>query len=300
VRSFVVVLLASLGAACAAACGSASPPPSNAPSPAATVNAGPNRGPATLAFEGDPNGLYWDDATQALFIADSANNRITRWTDASGFSKAAELPAAGPKGPGLGQLARMPDGSFVVARFGMGTAGDVAIVKADGSSSAIANLDKTRRRIGIAVAPDGTVFDTYFVKNGSAEVGAVAKVAMDGTETDVIPNLQKPVGVAVVGDSLYVSDQAQGTLFTSTLAAPSQTRAFATLPKPDAICAGAAGALFVGGADGSVRVVSSSGAVSVLATGFQSVRGVAFDKKNGRVFIADHGAHAAIQIRPVQ
>jgi sugar lactone lactonase YvrE len=258
-----------------------------------------DRGPTTLMIDGDANGLLWDDDSQTLYVADNANNRILQWTDAAGFSKVADLPAAPSGGAGLGQLARLPDGSIIVTRFGFGIAGDVAIAKTDGTSSVIPNLDKTFRRIGIAVAPDGTIYDSYFVKGGSGDVGTVAKLTTDGKETSLVTTLQKPVGLAVIGDSLYMSDQDQGSLLVAKLATPSQTKVFATLPDADLICEGPNGEIFSGGSDGNVREVSSAGKTSVFAGGFQSARGVAFDKTNNRLFVADHGANDVIQIRPV-
>ncbi|MEO8877342.1 MAG: hypothetical protein ABI461_17235, partial [Polyangiaceae bacterium] len=259
-----------------------------------------DRGPSTIALDGDANGLLWDDASQTLFIADNDNNRILQYTDAAGISKVADLPpTTASQGPGLGQLARTSDGTFLVTRFGFGVNGDVVIAKADGTSSAIPGLDPTRRRIGITVAADGTIFDSYFTKGSAADLGAVAKLTLDGSETQVVGGFQKPVGLAAIGDSLYISDQDLGQL----LVAPSTTQSaaivFAQLPNADIVCAGPNGSIFSGGSDGNVRQISASGATTVFAGGFQAARGVAYDPTNHRLFVADHGTNDAIQIRPV-
>src|SRR5262245_23925291 len=60
------------------------------PSPDATSDAAaadasdaaPATRTATLDFDGEPNGLYWEYGTNAaLYVADEKNNRIVRWTD---------------------------------------------------------------------------------------------------------------------------------------------------------------------------------------------------------------------------
>ncbi|HEX7665929.1 MAG TPA: hypothetical protein VF407_15485, partial [Polyangiaceae bacterium] len=248
---------------------------------------------------GDPNGLWWDDASQTLFIADDDNNRLLKYTDADGITKVADFPAASPSGAGLGQIARLADGSFVITRFGYGTAGDVVIAKTDGTASLIPNLDVTKRRIGIAVASDGTIFDSYFTKGGAGNLGAVAKLTVGGTETDVVTGLGKPVGLTVVGSSLYISDQDVGQLFATPVASPGTATVFAQLPNADIVCPGPNGTIFSGGSDGNVRQISADGQTTVFAGGFQAARGVAYDATNKRLFVADHGSNSAIQIRPV-
>lgn len=254
-----------------------------------------------IALEGDPNGLYWDAAEATLYIADDANNRILTYRDDAGVAKYADLPATQAKGPGLGQVVRLPDGTLLVARFGFGTRGDVVMVKKDHTSSVVPGLDGARRRLGLTVAPDGTVYDAYFVKNGPSAVGGVAKLSLAGGEADVVTGLGKVVGVLVVGDKLYLGDQGQGKLFVTSLAAPGPPQAFADLPGGDLLCSGPGGSIFSGGADGNVRAVDPTGKVTVFAGGFGNARGVAYDAAHKRLFVASHAAtgHGAVDIRPV-
>ncbi|NOU27724.1 MAG: hypothetical protein HOO96_07460 [Polyangiaceae bacterium] len=254
-----------------------------------------------IALEGDPNGLYWDAGESTLYIADDAHNRILTYRDDTGVAKYADLPAAQAKGPGLGQVVRHPDGTLLVARFGFGTSGDVVAVKKDRTSTVVPGLDGTRRRLGLTVAPDGSVYDAYFVKNGPSTVGGVAKLALAGGETDVITGLGKVVGVLATGDKLYVGDQAQGKLFVTSLAAPANQQPFADVPGGDLLCVGPSGSIFSGGADGNVRAIDASGKVTVFASGFGSARGVAYDAANKRLFVASHAASGpgGVEIRPV-
>lgn len=295
--------LLALGAWAASACSSntaTSLPDAAAGDAAADVVAPPTT--ATVALDGDPNGLFWDAASSTLYIADDGNNRILAYRDGAGISKYADLPTAPANGPGLGQLVRLADGSILVARFGFGTTGDIVQVKPDKSSAIVPGLDPAKRRIGLAVTPDGTIYDAYFVKTGSGYVGAVASVTLAGTETDVVTGLTKVVGVLATSDTLFMDDQTQGKLLEAPLSAPKTVAAVADLPSADLLCAGANGSIFSGGSDGNVRAIDGSGKVSVFATGFVAARGVAFDAVNHRLFIANHvgtpGANT-LEIRPV-
>ncbi len=179
------------------------------------------RGPKVIAFAGDANGLYWSYGTSpALYIADEANDRISKWTDKDGFSTAAELPtASGGKGTGgLGQVVHMLDGTLLVTRFGFGTEGAVVIVRPDGGTGLIPNLDPARRRLGVGLLLDGGVVDSYFTKDDAGpQVGAVATLTLTGVETPFVTGLTKPVGVILNDGKLFITDQTKSLLLTTGL-----------------------------------------------------------------------------------
>jgi hypothetical protein len=291
---------AAITIAFALACSSTPPPAQNDAGADAPVVSVPTN--TSLAIDGDPNGLYWDDAASTLYVADDGNNRVLMYTDSGGLVKFADLPAAPASGPGLGQLIPLGDGSLLVTRFGYGTTGDVVQVMPDATSTIIPNLDPTKRRIGLARADDGTIFDTYFEKNGTGYVGAVASLTLAGVETDVVTGLQKPVGVLVIGPTFYADDQDTNELYTTPTASPGTLTELAQLPDADLLCVGPNGSIFSGGADGNVRQIDASANVTVFATGFAGARGVAYDPTNKRLFIANHvGASGpnTIEVRPV-
>lgn len=292
---FASVAFGLLTLACLA-CGDAATTPAPTPTPG-TVK----RGPEALAIDGDPNGLFWDDGQQTLYIADDNGNRILRWTDAAGFGLVKDLPTASAQGAGLGQLVRTPTGELVVTRFGGGTAGDVAYVAADGTAKVVPNIDPTRRRIGLTVTADGRLFDGWFVRTSSgARAGSVGLLALGGTETEVLAGLKKPIGVLAAGDSLFVSDQDLGQILKAPLADPSRFTVFATVAAPDLLAAGPNGSLFTGSEGGNLFAISATGTASVFKSGFRAVRGVAYDPSHKRVFVADHDATASLlHILPV-
>jgi sugar lactone lactonase YvrE len=264
-----------------------------------------DRGPTTIALDGDPNGLFWDAAANTLYIADDNANRVLKWTDAAGLGFDADLPPAPPNSPGLGQLVRTADGTTVVPRFGGGTAGDVVFVSPAGKGGIVPKLDPVKRRLGLSLAPDGTLYDTYFVSINGMKFGAVARLDLAGTEVDVLPGLDKPVGVLVIGSDLFVSEQVAGRIVKAPIAAPDQVTVLAQLATPDLLCEGPMGSIFTGGKAGQVRQIGADGKVNVFATGFQEVRGVAYDAKNKRLFLSDHdgnesdGVTHKLQIVPV-
>lgn len=252
------------------------------------------RGPARVALDGDPNGLWWDSADRTLYIADNANNRVLAWRDGASTSVFVELPPGPPTGPGLGQLVRTSDGTIIVPRFGDGTAGDVVYASRDGTVGRISNLDVTRRRIGLTVASDGTLYDGWFIRGSSGRVGTVSTLTLAGTEVDALTGLTKPVGVLAVGAHLFVSDQDRNEVLVVDRASPTTSmRRFAMVTGPDLLCAGPAGSLFSGSTSGVVYRIASDGSVSTFDTGYQSTRGVAYDAENRRLFVADHDTNAA-------
>ena len=262
-----------------------------------------DRGPTTVTIDGDPNGLWWADGM--LYLADDDNNRVLKWTEADGIGLVGELPEASSDGAGLGQLVVTDDGTIVVTRFGYGTSGDVVTVAADGTGSVVPGLDAERRRIGLAIADDGTIYDGWFVSGDAGRVGGVSELDLSGGETDVMPDLGKPVGVFASGDTLYVSDQDAGEVISAPLSDPSDISVFAQVDYPDLICAGPDGSIFTGGSDGDLRQIGADGSVTTLASGYQEIRGVAYDAENTRLFFVDHdgddsdGETNYLQIVPV-
>lgn len=265
-----------------------------------------DRGPTRLPIEGDPNGILWDADDATLYLADDNNNRILRWTDASGFGLVAELPAAPASGPGLGQLGRTDDGTFVVTRFGGGTAGDVVYVTPDGVGHIVPGLDAQRRRIGLSVAPDGTIYTGWFVRISTGDrVGAIGTLSLTGGEPEVLTGFVKPVGVVATEDTLYVTDQDRGQVLRVPRASLDTQEVIAELPGPDLLALGPDGSLFTGTTRGEVVRIGPTGAVTVLATGFAAVRGVAYDPAGRRLFAVDHdtdesdGVSHAVRILPI-
>src|SRR5262245_39070003 len=83
---------------------------SGAPSRAQSVVA---TAASVITFErGEPASLWWDTATDTLFIADNEDNQIWSWTDRDGLRKAAVTPDAthAARAGSVGQIARLRDG----------------------------------------------------------------------------------------------------------------------------------------------------------------------------------------------
>lgn len=265
-----------------------------------------DRGPSVIALDGDPNGIAL--TADGLLIADDNNNRVLRFRDDDGVSKVADLPPAPAGGPGLGQIVALPDGRLVVPRFGFGSAGDVVVVDVDGGSAVVPGLDPERRRIGAAVTGDGRLFIAGFVTSGGgARIGSVWELDVDaGTEVEVLGGFEKVVGVLVVDDAVFVSDQSRGEIVRATLPGLEDPTVWATgLPSADLLSAGPDGTLFTGSKDGQVFQLDSEGAARVFVDGLQEVRGTAFDAAHDRLFVADHdgdesdGITHFLRIQPV-
>jgi sugar lactone lactonase YvrE len=276
-QCLVVVALAS-------ACSSNAPvTPVAAPvTPSTTTDANARR---DLPLPGDANGVYWDAAERALYATDSTHDALVKWTDETGFTTVAQLPPSSKVE--LGGLARLADGTFAIASFGFGSDGGVIVVAPDHSVSAVPNLDKSRRRIGITRAADGTLYDAYFVMNGHEHTGGVAKLDLKTGETDVVTQgLGKAVGVAATPAGVFVSDQEANTIFAIDGGA---LKPLATnLPGVDLLTALPDGSLVTGGRTGAIVRVAPDGTQSQIATGFEQVRGTAYDSAGHRLFVVEH------------
>jgi len=278
----------------------------------------------TVRFEdGEPASLLWDAARGRLVIADNENNQLWAWSDSAGLEKLATTPdpldAQAARATLVGQVVELSDGTFVVARFGKpggGYGGIVSVNPSTGASGVVPNLDPNRKRIGLALAEDGTLVGSYFhAAAGGGLEGAVTRVGLTTGETDLAPGFKKIVGVVADGDSLYVSDQPADAIYVLPLRGPmpepGSYRVFARLPRPDQLALGPDGTLFTGqfqAAPGSsaplaVRQILKDGTVKVFAQDPDVSRpsGVAYDPKRRRLFVANGGnpAQRSVRIFPV-
>lgn len=261
--------------------------------PAPPPNAAQPGTPDCIPIDGDPNGLYWDAQSQALLIADSKGGRILKWTEAGGVVPFVVLPDSA-KGGGLGQIVRSAEGDLLVALLGTSSAGGVVRIGPSGEASVVAELAPERRRIGLTVTADGRVFETWFTRDEKHEGdGGVSELDVDGGETDLIAGLKKPVGILALGDTLFVSDQAQGKVLQAPLADPAALTALASVEQPDLLAAGPGGAIFAGSRKGGVQRIERSGAVSLALPSAQQIRGVAYDPEKRRLFASEHDANEA-------
>lgn len=254
-----------------------------------------------LTVAGTPNGLWWDANTQVLYISDDANNLLMRWTDSKGFIDALNLPTVDPKVGGLGQVVVLNDQQIFVTRFGYGTAGTVLQASAVGSSQAIQGIDPKLRRIGLTADAQGQLYDCGFVKNAdntrTSSVNLLSIVAnstpLTAQELEVISGTGKLVGCVIGGSTMYLSDQDNNQILSvplSQLVTRQELKNLNVLAKinqPDLLAVADDGSLFTGGSGGIVFRISASGQVSEFSKGYRSVRGVAYDAANKRLFFID-------------
>lgn len=209
----------------------------------------------TIPFpEGEPASLMWKSDEKTLYVGDNENNQVWTWTYAGGLVRlATTADPADAKSAGatnVGQIAQLPDGRLLVARFGKPNGGYAGIAYLDPRTKAtglVPNLDPNRKRLGIDVAADSRIFGSYFHGPTSS---AVTLVDIASGESDYATGFRKIIGVLAIGDTLYVSDQQADKIYALPLSGPLPTpdryRVFATLPRPDQICAGPDGSLFTG------------------------------------------------------
>lgn len=262
-------------------------------------------GRGAVALDARPNGLAVRDGDGAVYLTDDATSSVLRSPDGRAFGRYAGIPAAPGQGVSLSQIAFDAAGNLLVGRFGFGSAGGVFSVGSDGQVVALAGLDPARRRLGLASAGAQGALSTWFVKReGAPEAGGLSLLTWDAatgqaSERDLVTGLGKPVGVAVVGDKVFVSDQARNAIVSASLATLLRSAAqpasaldvFARIEHPDLLAADAgSGALYTRCGKASVCRIGADGTVSEIAGGFHDARGVAVNPARHELYVVDRAA----------
>ncbi len=240
----------------------------------------------TIGLDGDASGAWWDAAAHALLLTDSTHATLERWTADGGMQEAAALPDAHAE---LGGLVALRDGRVLVTSFGFGSDGAVFVIAPDRSVTKVPNLARERRRIGIAVDGNGAIYVTYFVVQDGKRSGGIARLDPERGESDVVGDLQKPVGIVASGRMLFVADQEQRAIIGYPVADLAHPVVIARdLPSADLLTLLPNGDLVTGGKRGAVYRVTPGGAVSTIASGYEQVRGTAYDPATHQLFVVDH------------
>lgn len=287
----------------------------------AGCNVAPPAAPARIAVGAQPNGIAVRPGDGALFITDDRSNAVLWSTDRATWAPYASLPAVAGQANSLSQLVFAQDasqtGTLLVERFGFGEAGALFAVSPAGETHALSGLAPERRRLGLASIGTGRALSSWFVKQGNQPItGGVSLVTYDATthaaaERDLIVGLVKPLGLAVRGDTLFVTDQSKGAILRYGLSAllasstPAQGGTVdAQIESPDLLAVDRTGALYTKcGTHGFCRI-GPNGAVTSLADDFRDARGVAVDDARHVVYVVDRakasdGASSEIRVFPV-
>lgn len=280
---------------------------------AACASQGVERQATQTPLPAEANGIWYSAAVDAVFYTDDSGNRIQSRTNDGRVSTAATLSPAPASGAGLGQVVRDADGRFIVTRFGFGKDGGVAwAAPGQGTVAAgeVSGLAPARRRIGVWPVSSNTYVVSWFERREDGTQGpgpaGVSLLTLDrsaspvrGTERELVTGLVKPVGVAVRGNVLYIGDQSVRKIYVADLEQVARVPVAASTLKvlaqtdSDQFALAPNGDLFTGGREGVIRRIASDGTVSVVAEGFQSIRGVAFDAGRRQLYAIEHGKGAS-------
>jgi hypothetical protein len=295
-------------------CGDSKAKDDAAPTPDVARDAaidGPDaRGPATFNLAGGANALLWDNATSTLYLTDNNANTLLKWTTAAaGVQTVGTFPAA-TAGISLGDLVKRADGTILTASFGFGTQGTLFAMAPDNTSAALTGMVANRRRIGLGQDAAGTLYEAYFVGGGMMnQTGGVATVTINGTaatETEIAgastgATLKKLVGLIATTNAVFVSDQTDKKIYK--IAVPGfAITTVATVASADLLAIMPNGDLLTGGGT-DIQRVTQAGTVTTIMTGFEQVRGLAYDSTLRRVFIIEHSATVGtpdkLHVRPL-
>ena len=265
--------------------------------------------PQVIDVQAEPNGLFYRADEKSLYIADDDNNRILVRGDDGGIKVFAEIPnpSGDPGSDGLGDLDFAADGSLFVPRFGFGMQGLGAIfrVSADGTPTELPGVASEWRRVGLDYDDARGLLHvaTYSRDADDVYTGWISTVdPVAGVETKILGGLSKPVGIAVIGDSLFVGDQVQRQLFRVDLTSSEPALALVSdeFESLDLMEATPDGELLVLSFDtanstGYVYRVSQAGAITTVATGDWEPRGIAFDGVS-RIFVSARDSQTIVVV----
>lgn len=261
------------------------------------------RGPKSFELPGVAYGAFWDNTASTLYITDDTNRRLVKWTDANGIQPFGTFATAGTFV--LGAIVQLPDKSFLVPNLGMGTAGNILTLSADGQTAGAlpGPVAVDRRRVGITLDATGSLYESFFVPvamMSGMQAGSVASVDMTTGDETVIANtvpggLKKVTGIVVTSTTIYVCEQPTATTGKIWMIAnPSGTAtAGPTVPGCDLFFVMPNGDLTTGGVTGGIYRITPTGTVTTIRSGFEQVRGIAYDPTMKRMFVVEHRATMA-------
>ncbi|MGQ7934925.1 hypothetical protein [Paraburkholderia sp. D1E] len=256
--------------------------------------------PQRIAVSASPNGIAVRAADGAVFITDDQTNGVLSSPDGHTFSHYTTVPVVAGQANSLSQLSFADAGTLMIERFGFGTASAVFGITGVDAITPLSGPDPARRRLGLISIGSNRLLSTWFVKSGSTPPqGGLSLITYDpnahtAVERDLLSGLGKPVGVAVSGDTVYVSDQANNTIVKSSLSAllggsqavaPSAT--LAQINSPDLMAVDASGTLYTKCNTTGLCRIAPDGTISVLANDFQDARGVAVDARRHQLYAID-------------
>jgi len=266
--------------------------------PAATVQ------PQKTAVDALPNGIAVRPADGAVFITDDRTSSVLASTGGA-FTPYASIPVEAGQGKSLSQLTVARSGALLVERFGFGTASAIFEITGSGTASALVGPNLARRRLGLVELAPGQLLSTWFVKTGNnPPQGGLSLVTYDvathtATERDLLTGLGKPVGVAVSGGSVVVSDQANDNIVKASLGELLSSAGMVTptvvarIANPDLMAVDAQGRLYTKCNKTGLCEIAPDGTVSVLANDFQDARGVAIDALHHALYAVDRASPAS-------
>ncbi len=246
----------------------------------------------------EPYGLVVTENNR-IFVADSANNRIVRYNQASGLvEEFAGRSGSDNKGAvdNTGTLARFYGPQGLVMSRGL-------LVVADTANNLIRTIDTNG--VVLTVAGNlGLAFASHEIGEEPDNFGF--KDAANG----VNGQLHAPSGLAVDGDDIYIADSLNGAIRKLSLATKALTTLSVGFNRPSAVAVGPAGTLFVADAathsiyrltpstNGYLRTLLAGGNSTFLsgykdsdnATSalFNNPRGLLY-KSSGELLVADAG-----------
>jgi len=233
----------------------------------------------TLAGEGlsTPLGITVDGSGN-VFIADSANNRIAKWSPAN--QTLTTLVSTGLKSPS--GVAVDVSGNLIIA-----DAGNVSIKKWTASTQSLTTLVSSGLSgiLGVAVDPAGNVYigdaGNHVVKLWTASTQAVTTI--------ISKTVLGPLALSLdASGNLYIADDLTQSIYKWTAATQTLTTLANGLNSPRGVAVDGSGNVYFADTNNSAlkKWSAATQSVTTLASGLTAPRGVALDP-NGNVYLCE-------------
>jgi len=270
--------------------------------------------PQRISLDARANGIAIRPSDGTVFITDDKTNSVLSSDDGTTFKPFASIAPVAGQANALSQVSMADDGSLLVGRFGFGTAGAVFDIDANRSVSILSGPDPVRRRLGLAAIGMGKILSTWFLKNGnSPATGGLSLITYDvsthaASEHNLLTGLAKPVGVAVQGDAVFISDQTDNMILKTSLSgllnhaqAGGLNTTVIKINGPDLLSIDSNGTLYTKCNSTAVCRINPDESVTVIATDFEDARGVAVDLAHHLLYVIDRpkSADSASTLRTI-
>ncbi len=223
------------------------------------------------------------DGSGNVYVADSANNRIAKWSPAN--QTLTTLISTGLKGPS--SVAADSSGNLIIA-----DAGNAAVRKWTASTSTLTTLVSTGLSGTLVVAVDAT--GNVYIGDGGNHVVRLWTASTQAVTTIVSTTVIGPNALSLdASGNLYIADQLKQTIYKWSPSTQALTTLVSGLANPRGVAVDGSGNVFFADTNNNAVkkwTAATQSVTTLLGSGLNAPRGLALDS-NGNVYFSEMTAN---------